>query len=174
MPFFSRSNDTAPQPAPAPAPEPAEEHHHFSLFGGSKHRQQSTSPARSGVTDRTGSTRRTSASTRSNNSVPDRRASTASGSSKGGRSFLQKFNGDGIANTDPSIRTARERVQLAEKAERDADQALEAARARVREARAEVQHLEAEAEEEARRAKAKQFAAQEVSKMGSRLGRHDL
>jgi uncharacterized protein YdhG (YjbR/CyaY superfamily) len=49
---------------------------------------------------------------------------------------------------DPSIINARERVLRAEAAEKDADRALIASKAAVREARAEVKRLEAEAAEE--------------------------
>ena len=49
---------------------------------------------------------------------------------------------------DPSIGAARERVMLAETAERDADRALVAAKAAVRDARGEVKRLEHEAAEE--------------------------
>jgi len=61
----------------------------------------------------------------------------------------------------------------AETAERDADRALLAAKASVREARAEVKRLEAEAAEEARLAKIKQGQAASLSKRGKMLGRHD-
>ena len=72
---------------------------------------------------------------------------------------------------DPSIVQARERVIGAESAERDADRALMAARESVRQAREHVKRLELEAEEEARRAKIKQYHAREVSKRGKQLGR---
>lgn len=49
---------------------------------------------------------------------------------------------------DPSILAARERVGLAETAEREADKALNAARSHVRAAREEVKKLEREAAEE--------------------------
>ena len=93
---------------------------------------------------------------------------------------------------DPSIGAARERVMRAETAEREADRALVAARAAVREARAEVLRLEHEAAEEvclpskaipftskltttkqARLAKIKQSQAASLSKRGKMLGRHD-
>lgn len=74
---------------------------------------------------------------------------------------------------DPSIGNARERVMLAETAERDADRALVAAKAAVRDARADVKRLEHEAAEEARLAKIKQGQAASLSKRGKMLGRHD-
>lgn len=60
---------------------------------------------------------------------------------------------------------------MAEAAERDADRALMAARENVRQAREHIRALELEAQEEARRAKIKQYHAKEVSKRGKQLGR---
>jgi type IV secretory pathway VirD2 relaxase len=74
---------------------------------------------------------------------------------------------------DASIVAARERVMSAEAAEREADRALFAAKAAVREAREHVGRLEREASEEARRAKAKQVAAKSIGRRGKALGRHD-
>lgn len=59
----------------------------------------------------------------------------------------------------------------AEKAEMDADRALDVARRQVREAREHVMRLEREADEDARRAVIKQRQAAEVSKRGQGLGR---
>jgi len=59
----------------------------------------------------------------------------------------------------------------AEAAERDADRALLAARAAVREAREHVKKIEREAEEEARLAKIKQKQAGDLGKRGKQLGR---
>lgn len=59
----------------------------------------------------------------------------------------------------------------AEAAEVEADRALDAARARVRDAKEHVKRLEEEAREEARRAKIKQHQARAVSKRGEGLGR---
>lgn len=61
----------------------------------------------------------------------------------------------------------------AEAAEREADRALFAARAAVREAREHVKALEREAAEQARQAKLKQAAAKNIGKRGKALGRHD-
>lgn len=61
----------------------------------------------------------------------------------------------------------------AEAAEREADRALFAAKAAVREAREHVKGLEREAAEQARLAKIKQAAAKNIGKRGKALGRHD-
>lgn len=66
-------------------------------------------------------------------------------------SILGKSSGGGLLHRnheDSSISSARERVMRAETAEREADKALVAARAAVREAHAEVKRLEHEAAEE--------------------------
>ncbi|KAI0203251.1 hypothetical protein F4808DRAFT_417930 [Astrocystis sublimbata] len=140
-------------------PEPVPERKH-GLFG-SRHR----SPSPSG-------THRTSTSTSSRHSTTYNDA--ASNPSRH-RSVLSRTFGNGNnADMDPSITHARERVMGAENAEKEADRALEAARLRVREAHEEVRRLEAEAEEDARRAKIKQYHAKEVSKRGKQLGRHGL
>ncbi|TVY17241.1 hypothetical protein LARI1_G004233 [Lachnellula arida] len=68
---------------------------------------------------------------------------------------------------------ARERVQNAEAAERDADRALIQARAAVKEARAHVKKIEQEAAEEARLARIKQEQASSISKRAQPLGRHN-
>ncbi|KAM7197936.1 hypothetical protein V8F20_006384 [Naviculisporaceae sp. PSN 640] len=155
MPFFSRN----PEPEPAPAPvheEPPKRH--GGILGSLRHRDPSPTP-----TD----------STRSSSS----RHSADDGSSIGKRrSLLHRSFGNGNAplEMDPSIVAARERVMTAESAERDADRALMAARESVRQAREHVRRLELEAEEEARRAKIKQYHAKEVSKRGKQLGRHGI
>ncbi|KAH6662023.1 hypothetical protein B0J14DRAFT_554480 [Halenospora varia] len=74
---------------------------------------------------------------------------------------------------DASIIAARERVQNAERMERDADKALIHARAAVKEAREHVKRIEREASEEARLAKIKQKEAHNISKRARPLGRHD-
>ncbi|KAF2117901.1 hypothetical protein BDV96DRAFT_406095 [Lophiotrema nucula] len=74
---------------------------------------------------------------------------------------------------DASIAAARTRVMEAEAAEREADRALFAARAAVRDAREQVKRLEREAAEEARLAKIKQKQAHQIGKRGKALGRHD-
>lgn len=75
------------------------------------------------------------------------------------------------SNEDPSIMQARQRVQSAETAEREADRALVQARTAVREAHEHVRHLEREAEEDARLAKIKQGQARDISKKAKVLGR---
>jgi hypothetical protein len=72
---------------------------------------------------------------------------------------------------DPSIAAARERVQIAEQSERDAERALMHSRNAVHDAKAHVRNLEVEAAEDARRAKAKQHAAKDIGKHSSKLGR---
>lgn len=72
---------------------------------------------------------------------------------------------------DPSISQARERVQMAEQAEADAQRALVHAKESVQDARQHVRNLEIEAEEDARRAKVKQHAAKDIGKHSSKLGR---
>ncbi|CZT10405.1 uncharacterized protein RAG0_14899 [Rhynchosporium agropyri] len=73
---------------------------------------------------------------------------------------------------DASIVAARERVLLAERREKEADQALAIARTAVRDARESVKLLEKEAKEEARLAKIKQSQASSLSKREHGLGRH--
>jgi len=173
MPFFSRSEPVEEAaPVPAPVEEPPKRH---GLFGS---RNRSPSPTPSNATH---STRHTSTTYHTS---PDRdtgsggifRRSTDAGSNAGRRSILHRSfgNGNNGIEMDPSIVQARERVMSAEAAERDADRALVAARESVREAREQVRKLELEAQEEARRAKIKQYHAREVSKRGKQLGRHDL
>ena len=173
MPFFSRNTDHV-EAAPPPPPVVEEPPKRHGLFG-SRHR--STSPTPSNRTDATHSTRNTSTTYHTS---PDRegnngsifRRSTDAGSHSGRRSLLHRSFGNGnAAELDPSIVQARERVIGAEAAERDADRALMAARESVRQARDHVKRLELEAEEEARRAKIKQYHAREVSKRGKQLGR---
>ncbi|KAK8074482.1 hypothetical protein PG997_009145 [Apiospora hydei] len=150
MPFFSSrkpEDEVVEEPAPV-----HEEQHKRSLFG--SRRERSVSPV---------STTHTTTSHSSNGT---------------GRksSILHRSFGHGNKNVelDPSIVQARERVMGAEKAEIEADRALNAARIQVREAREEVKRLELEAKEEARRAKVKQYHAAEVSKRGKQLGRHGI
>ena len=72
---------------------------------------------------------------------------------------------------DPSISAARERVMMAEQAERDAERALIHAKESVHDAKTHVRNLEVEAQEDARRAKVKQNAARDIGKHSSKLGR---
>ncbi|KAJ3491229.1 hypothetical protein NLI96_g849 [Meripilus lineatus] len=73
---------------------------------------------------------------------------------------------------DPTITAARQKVADAETSEREADKALNLARAAVKEARQHVKILEKEAMDEAKRAKAKQAEAKTMRKMSKGLGRH--
>ncbi|KAK3396655.1 hypothetical protein B0T20DRAFT_276454 [Sordaria brevicollis] len=159
MPLFSRHAE--PEPAPAPVHhEPAPKKH--SLFGGSHHR----SPSPQSPTYSSSSSDRHRSTSRDSGTGTQRKGSLLS------RTF---GNGPGTnRDVDPSIMQARERVMMAEAAERDADRALMAARESVRQAREHVRALELEAQEEARRAKIKQYHAKEVSKMGKKLGRHGV
>jgi hypothetical protein len=160
--LFSHNRSSSPVREPAPAPAEEKRHGLFSR------NNRSPSPARSAST-------RTSSDGRRGAGAGAGAGSVAGGSTTGKRSLLSRSFGNGSGSNsvemDPSIVAARERVMAAEGAERDADRALEAARVRVREAHEQVKRLEIEAQEEARRAKIKQFHAKEVSKRGSALGR---
>ncbi|KAJ6257437.1 hypothetical protein Dda_7221 [Drechslerella dactyloides] len=98
-------------------------------------------------------------------SLDTRRTNSTRGSGNG------MFHRNG--HEDASIAGARQRVIDAEVAERDADRALMAARAAVKDARGQVKALELEAKEEARLAKLKQRAAGDISKRARPLGKHD-
>ncbi|KAK5655994.1 hypothetical protein OQA88_5132 [Cercophora sp. LCS_1] len=152
--LFGSKHEPAPQPQPVVEQQPKKR----SLFGG----RRSPSPVPSTSTR----------STASSDSGGVFRRSTDASSHRGG--LLHRSFGNGNADMDPSIVAARERVVGAENAERQADRALMAARESVREAREHVRRLELEAEEEARRAKIKQYQAREVSKRGKQLGRHGV
>ena len=184
MPLFSRNAEPEPARAPEPVYEQPPKKH--GLFGSRRSQEvaqpvqpvyeerpkkhglfgrRSPSPSPSSSTRNTSSTRRTS---------PDRdggifRRSTDASSHRG---ILHRSFGNGNADLDPSIVHARERVMVAETAEKEADRALMAARESVREAREHVRRLELEAEEEARRAKIKQHQARDISKRGKQLGRY--
>lgn len=93
------------------------------------------------------------------------------------RTGSTRWTGSGIfhrdGHEDASIAGARRHVIDAEVAERDADRALMAARAAVKDARNQVKALELEAKEEARLAKLKQRAAGDISRRARPLGKHD-
>ena len=72
---------------------------------------------------------------------------------------------------DPSIVAARERVLAAERAEKDADIALQQARHSVRDAREHVRRLEIEAEAESKAAALKASQAKSLKKQTKPLGR---
>ncbi|KAF8210529.1 hypothetical protein K438DRAFT_1809861 [Mycena galopus ATCC 62051] len=106
-----------------------------------------------------------------NNSGNSVRSGTSGRSAGGG--FFSGNNGNNFnVHKDPTVLAAREKLGFAEKAEAEADRALSAARAMVREAREHVRILEREAAEEQKRAKAKQAVANDVSRSAAGLGRH--
>ncbi|KAJ7188002.1 hypothetical protein C8R46DRAFT_1023502 [Mycena filopes] len=102
------------------------------------------------------------------------RGAGASSVRSGNSSFFARNNNNNNFNVhkDPTIIAARQKVTLAEKAETEADRALLAAKAMVREARDHVRFLEKEAAEEHKRARAKQSVTNDVSKSARGLGRH--
>jgi hypothetical protein len=173
MPFFSsrKAEDEVIE-----EPAPLHEEHKRGLFG--SRRERSVSPS---STVRTSTTSNSHLSGTSSYRTSPTSSHGGSGggvfrrstdASSGRKSLLHRSFGHGNSvEMDPSIVQARERVLNAENAERDADRAMDAARARVREAREEVKRLELEAKEEARLAKIKQYHAREVSKRGKQLGR---
>ncbi|KAF8610081.1 hypothetical protein BDV93DRAFT_601147 [Ceratobasidium sp. AG-I] len=83
-----------------------------------------------------------------------------------------RASGDHTLDRDPSVIAAREKLVAAEKAERDADRALELARRAVLEARTHCKSLETQAAEEARMAKARRTEARSLGKRAGGLGRH--
>jgi hypothetical protein len=174
MPLFSRNAEPEPARAPEPVYEQPPKKH--GLFG-SRRSQETAPPVQQPVHEERpkrhglfGSRRSPSPSpTSSTRNTSSTRRSTDASSSRGG--ILHRSFGNGNADLDPSIVQARERVMMAETAEREADRALMAARESAREAREHVRRLELEAEEEARRAKIKQHQARDISKRGKQLGR---
>jgi len=100
-------------------------------------------------------------------SIDTRRTASTRGNGSG------FFHRDRTGHEDASISGARQRVMDAEVAERDADRALMAAKAAVKDARDQVKALELEAKEEARLAKLKQKAAGDISRRARPLGKHD-
>ncbi|KAH7037107.1 uncharacterized protein B0I36DRAFT_313340 [Microdochium trichocladiopsis] len=154
MPLFGSRKE-------APPPEPIPEKHHSGLFGS---RRRSVSPV---------SSHRTSSSTFRTSTSSNRHSGDLASSHRSSGSVLHRF-GTRHGDIDPSISQARDRVINAERAEKEADRALEAARLQVRDARTHVKNLEHEAAEESRRAKVKQYHAKEMSKRGKHLGRHGL
>ncbi|KZT10890.1 uncharacterized protein LAESUDRAFT_721277 [Laetiporus sulphureus 93-53] len=105
-------------------------------------------------------------------------SSTHANSSRSGGSFFRRHRSSSLDCThddpknDPSIVFARQKVTEAEAAEREADRALMQARAAVQSAKEHVRNLEREISEDAKRAKAKQSEAKNVSKSAKALGRH--
>ncbi|EIW83365.1 hypothetical protein CONPUDRAFT_152396 [Coniophora puteana RWD-64-598 SS2] len=119
---------------------------------------------------------------RSNSPPASNRSSVTNGSStrNGGLfgSLRSRSSDSSIEQTkrnmsrDPTIAAARMKVADAEAAERAADKALVEARSAVKSAREHIKVLENEVLEDARRAKAKQAEAKNVSKSAKGLGRH--
>ncbi|KAI0268823.1 hypothetical protein BC834DRAFT_655260 [Gloeopeniophorella convolvens] len=169
MPLFSPRRHDSPPPPPRPATPPNRSRSLFSRRSRSAERIDNR--ARSGTTY-SGSNGRSP--TNDYNSYGDN--SRQGGSRSGG--FFSRRRSSSSSDTrpdlahDPSIMNARSKVSDAEAAEREADQALVAARMAVREARDHVRVLENEATEDARRAKMKQAEAKNVSKSARGLGRH--
>ncbi|EGO00234.1 hypothetical protein SERLA73DRAFT_180706 [Serpula lacrymans var. lacrymans S7.3] len=79
---------------------------------------------------------------------------------------------DSRIDKEPTIMAARKKVADAESAEKAADRALLEARTAAKAAKEHVKLLEREVLEDARRAKAKQAEAKNVSKSARSLGRH--
>ncbi|KAI0320842.1 hypothetical protein OF83DRAFT_1052224 [Amylostereum chailletii] len=166
MPLFGSAREPSPPPPP---PEP--ERH--GLFG---RKRQSTPPVQESHDD--GVQRRGSMFSRSSagRTSPTGTAST----NRTGGGFFSLHRGSNSDSSgelshvgnDPSIIAAKQKVNDAERFEREADHALSVARSAVREARDHVRMLEHEALEEARRAKQKQQEAKNVSKSAKHLGRH--
>ncbi|KAJ7268765.1 hypothetical protein B0H12DRAFT_66370 [Mycena haematopus] len=102
------------------------------------------------------------------NSANSVRSGTSGRNAGGGFFGGNNFN----VHKDPTVVAAREKLGNAEKAEAEADRALLAARAMVREAKQHVRFLEREAAEEQKRAKAKLAEANDVSRSAAGLGRH--
>ncbi|EMD33703.1 hypothetical protein CERSUDRAFT_117778 [Gelatoporia subvermispora B] len=154
MPLFRSSS---PQNVDPPLQEaPPQQQNSRSFFSRDSRNQQPQQPP--SPTHTTDSTR--TASTRSSGGFFSRRRSMSPSPARY----------DDIKN-EPSIVAARQKVNDAEAAESEADRALNMARASVREAQDHVRRLEQEALEEARRAKAKQAEAKNVSKRSRNLGR---
>ncbi|KAH7340925.1 hypothetical protein B0J17DRAFT_339224 [Rhizoctonia solani] len=80
---------------------------------------------------------------------------------------------DTVLNKDPHVLAARDKLAAAERAEQEADRALELSRRAVIEAREHCKQLETQAIEEARLAKAKRTEARGLGKQAKGLGRHN-
>ncbi|CAE6442862.1 unnamed protein product [Rhizoctonia solani] len=80
---------------------------------------------------------------------------------------------DPVLDNDPHILAARDKLAAAERAEQEADRALEFSRRAVIEARDHCKQLQAQAIEDARRAKAKRSEARGLGKQARGLGRHN-
>jgi len=127
-----------------------------------------TSPQNSSTGSRRGFFGRRSSSS-SNSDRESQRTNTGSTRSGG---FFGRNRDRSLIQNDPTIIAARQGVNNAEAAEREADQALIQARNKVREARQHVEILEREALQDAQRAKMKQAEAKNVRQSARSLGRH--
>ena len=127
MPLFRSSQTPASPPPPPPTQTPSRSR---TLFSRRNDYDRSTSPYENDYDDRRG---------RSGGFFSRRRSSSSSDG---------YGNGSRDLRNEPSIRAARQKVADAESYEREADGALNAARAAVREAREHVRLLEREALEE--------------------------
>nr|GAT43502.1 predicted protein [Mycena chlorophos] len=170
MPLF-KSHPAAPSPEREPTPPPRK----GSIFN----RRRSPTPppttnqnppptANRGFFSRRRSSDDSSLGSPRSNPNLARGGSLRSGSS----SFFTRNRHLGDVSQDPTILAAKEKVTIAERAEAEADRALNAARTMVREAKAHVRMLEREAAEEHKRAQAKQAVANDVSRTAAALGRH--
>ncbi|KAJ6594112.1 hypothetical protein B0H19DRAFT_50166 [Mycena capillaripes] len=162
MPLFKSHQE--PEPVVQP---PARKGSIFSR----NHRDQSPEPVHTTTNHNRGFFGRRRSSDDSSLGHPSSGNSVRSGTS-GGSFFASRAGNNFNVHKDPTIVAAREKVSIAEKAETEADRALLAARAMVREAKQHVQFLEREAAEEHKRARAKQSVANSVSKTAANLGRH--
>ncbi|KAF2809415.1 uncharacterized protein BDZ99DRAFT_28307 [Mytilinidion resinicola] len=121
------------------------------------------------------------ATTTTNNEVPNRRRSMFGRKDNTANTTIThtthqnsptRNSGTGLLHRheDASIESAKQSLFRAEKAERNADEALNQAKIAVRNAREHVKRLEREAAEEARLAKIKQKQAHVIGKRGKALG----
>jgi hypothetical protein len=184
MPLFGSRREPSPEPVqtyqeprknglfsrrePSPPAQPVyEEPKKQGLF----HRRSSPTPTNTTrSSDRTSMSSSTYHTANHNNEGGLFRKSTDASSTRRGGMLHRSFGHGNGHEDDASVLEARQRVQNAEAAEREADRALDEARVSVRDAREHVKVLEEEAREEARRAKMKQHQAREVSKLGKALG----
>ncbi|KAI0049957.1 hypothetical protein FA95DRAFT_1556283 [Auriscalpium vulgare] len=168
MPLFGSRHDEAPVAEPVRPVTPP--HQSRSIFG-----RRSRSVDRADSTN-SGVARSNTVRPQPYNNGNGYADSTTSGGSRGGWFNRNRSSSPDEhlrhVGSDPNVLNARNKVAEAEALERDADQALHAARMAVREARDHVKLLEREALEDARRAKMKQEEARNVSKSARGLGRH--
>ncbi|KAJ7451809.1 hypothetical protein B0H11DRAFT_2075194 [Mycena galericulata] len=186
MPLFKNHPTPANEPAPV-AEAPARKGSMFSRRRSlspaadpatDANANNATSPSRRNFFGRSGRASLDGNGNANGDAALARNGSVASGngndsvrSGRSGPGFFGRTTNFDVHN-DPTILAAREKVTNAERAETEADRALVAARAMVREARDHVKFLEREAAAEAKRAQQKQAASNDVSKSAAGLGRH--